>query len=95
MSGSMDLIRPAELPAGQHQVVAVLEQLLEEARAGRIPGIAVIMPRGGRIDTIMAGAASGPDLHFGAALVQQKVMQVAAPPGGRPSALISPGVAAR
>lgn len=95
MSGSTNLLRLPELPAGHQQVVTLLEQLLEEARAGRVPGIAVILPRGGKIDTFMAGAASGPDLYLGAALIQQKVMQVIAPPDGRPSVLISPGVIAR
>ena len=68
-----------KLPIGPQQSVELLERLLAEAKAGRINGLAVVIPRAGDVDVLITGAVSAADLYFGAGLLQHKVFAAVVP----------------
>lgn len=86
---------PDALPAGAQQALILLERLVAEARAGRVPAIAVVVPRGGQVEVQIAGTATMSDFYFGGGLLQQRVMAMAAPPPGAPSSLLRVGALPR
>ncbi len=73
-----------QFSAGQRQCIELLSQLLAEAQEGRISGMAAIIPRSGRVDVHMVGASTAQDLYFGAGILQDRVLAVAAPRHGGP-----------
>lgn len=79
------------LPAGHQQAVDLLEKLLGEAKAGRVPGIAVVLPRNGQCEVLVTGSASAADLYLGGGLLQQRVLSVVVPVDGRPTSLLRVG----
>lgn len=58
-------------------LIKFLRDLLTEAEAGRLTGLAAIIPVNGQVQVAIHGAASPTDLYFGSGILQQQILEKA------------------
>lgn len=73
--------------AAEPTLVNFLRGLLAEAEAGRVTGLAIVVPQGGQVNVAIHGAASATDLYFGAGLLQKQIIDMAT---AKQSAIMQP-----
>jgi hypothetical protein len=76
-------------PAGNPNVIKLLEQTLAEARAGRISGCAIVKEHGGQMTAQMAGNLTA-WIYFGCDLLKDTLKGQLTGQGGRGPGIMRP-----